>query len=72
MGMEDLTQQTGTLITFDLGIPGNGGPKAIEWALITFDLGIPGDGGPNAIDWAILNKEKEWGGTLLQVKKSLN
>ena len=29
--------------------------------------GIPGDGGAHAIDWAILNKEAEWGGTLLQV-----
>ena len=30
--------------------------------------GIPGDAGPNAIDWAMINKEKRWGGILLQVR----
>jgi putative two-component system hydrogenase maturation factor HypX/HoxX len=27
--------------------------------------GIKGDRGPSSIDWAILNKDKEWGVTLL-------
>jgi len=28
--------------------------------------GIPGDRGPSALDWAILNRESEWGVTVLQ------
>jgi len=39
---------------------------------LVFHPGIPGDGGPHAIDWAILNKEKEWGGILLQATEELD
>lgn len=39
---------------------------------LVFHPGIPGDGGPHAIDWAILNKEKEWGGILLQATDELD
>ncbi len=28
--------------------------------------GIPGDRGPSALDWAILNRERQWGVTVLQ------
>lgn len=34
--------------------------------------GIKGDRGPSSIDWAILNKEKEWGVTLLEADKEMD
>lgn len=34
--------------------------------------GIKGDRGPSSLDWAILNKEAEWGVTLLQANEKLD
>lgn len=39
---------------------------------MVFHPGIPGDAGPNAIDWAMINKEKRWGGILLQANEVLD
>lgn len=34
--------------------------------------GIKGDRGPSSIDWAILNKDQEWGVTLLEADKEMD
>ena len=34
--------------------------------------GIPGDRGPSALDWAILEREKEWGVTVLQAEAEMD
>ncbi|MBT3308194.1 MAG: hydrogenase maturation protein, partial [Gammaproteobacteria bacterium] len=34
--------------------------------------GPPGDRGPSALDWAILNRESEWGVTLLQANEIMD
>lgn len=34
--------------------------------------GVPGDRGPSALDWAVLNKEAEWGVTVLQANAEMD
>jgi len=34
--------------------------------------GIPGDRGPSALDWAILNRERDWGVTVLQANAEMD
>jgi putative two-component system protein, hydrogenase maturation factor HypX/HoxX len=34
--------------------------------------GIKGDRGPSSIDWAILNRDKEWGVTIVEADKEMD
>jgi putative two-component system hydrogenase maturation factor HypX/HoxX len=34
--------------------------------------GIPGDGGPTALDWAIVNRESEWGVSIIEAVEDLD